>query len=118
MGCAMLARSTLARGKLQLLGIQAGWIGGVRFFEVPWGRMHAVSKVCMDLLWEGTWNGDLAGGGMSTGELGCSGGICKLENMGAVLVPAGGCVFMLGWGGVVQGKEMVPTSSFVPREVS
>ena len=46
-----------------------GWRGTGESTEACRGKIH-VSKVCMGLLWEETWNQGLAIGGISTGECG------------------------------------------------
>ena len=52
----MPVRPTWVEGNLLLPGTKAGWVGGDRFTEASRGRMHGVSKVCIGLLWEGTWS--------------------------------------------------------------
>lgn len=38
------------------MGSGQGYIGGSQVFRRMWGRAQSVSKVCIDLLQEGTWN--------------------------------------------------------------
>ena len=58
--------------------------------------MHGVRNVYVNLLWEETWIGGLAGRGMSAGELGAGCTVSELASVGIALVPKGVGVFMLG----------------------
>lgn len=59
--------------------------------------MHSVSKVCRGVLWEETWKGDLAGGGLCTRE--CGGRVLLTSEVESI----GWCRFQrmfvcIGWG--------------------
>ena len=86
------------------------------------GEETGICKVSANLLQERIYSAgteaSLARGGESPKPEAGGGGAgmvqaCQVVNVGAVLFPAGGHVFILGGGG-----EMVPASSFVPGGVS
>ena len=59
--CMVPLRFVLVGGNLQLPPQgRLGWVGGPR--EAFKGRPDHVSKVCVVLLWEGTWNWGMSGG--------------------------------------------------------
>lgn len=77
-----------------------------------WQKYGMVLKVCMGLLWEGTWSCVLLECLQENKWVRCTVCIFGVKCWNSTDSLKYLCVYALVW-----GKEMVPTMSFVPREV-